>query len=144
MTSSPRAVGGMQRIFSVTRPAGVCRRRAPRRGSSGRRVFITGVTCLLLFLFACASGGRVLHVDNPETVPYTIQDMKLKRRIVRVLVRRRLLTGAQQYSCQLNIMEIGRYYVLEVWPEGTKSTVVFSVKLRKPFLRPVEKFSGTR
>ena len=92
----------------------------------------------------CASGGRVLHVDNRETVPYCIQDPKLKRRIVRALVRRRLLTGAQQYTCQVNIMEIGNYYILEVWPDGANAGGAFGLKLKKPLLVPVGRYTGTR
>ncbi|MBN1760698.1 MAG: hypothetical protein JW863_20385 [Chitinispirillaceae bacterium] len=145
MVRSPRAGDGTAAfLFTCASCTGMKYGRGISLGKTGRHVLITGAACLFLALAGCASGGRVLHVDNRETVPYTTQDAKLKRRIVRALVRRHLLTGAQQYTCQVNIMEIGRYYVLEVWPEGTKSADAFGVKLKKPFLVPVEKYSGTR
>ena len=99
---------------------------------------------ILLVIIGCASGGRVLHVDNRDTVPYISEDIKLKRRLVRVLVRRKLISAAQQYTCQVNIMEIGNFYILEVWPDGIKAGGGFGVTLKKPFLIPVRRYAGTR
>jgi hypothetical protein len=104
----------------------------------------TATLCLVILTISCASGGRVLHVDNRETLPYISEDTKLKRRLIRVLARRKLISGAQQYTCQINIMEIGRFYILEVWPDGIKAGGAFGVTLKKPLLIPVGRYTGTR
>ena len=92
-------------------------------------------------LAGCSLGGRVLHIDNKDTVPYTTIDEKLKQKLLRALIRRHLITEAQRYTCLINIMEIGRFYVLEVWPDGYNAGVAFGVKLKKPFLVPVAKYT---
>ena len=125
-----------------TIPGMAHRKRYLRHPCAGRiGVLVVAVQMGAIALTGCASGGRVLHVDNSETVPYTTVDMKLKRRIMRVLVKRKLITGEQQYTCMVNIMEIGRLYVIEVWPGGANASGAFSVKLKKPFLVQVEKHS---
>jgi hypothetical protein len=99
---------------------------------------------LAVVVSGCSVSGRVLHVDNRTTIPYTIEDVKLKRKLLRVLIRRHLLTEAQLNSCSINIMEIDRYYLLEVWPAGNDRGAAFGIKLKKPFLVPVEKYNDLR
>ncbi len=99
--------------------------------------FIPTVAALLLL---CTANGRVLHVDNSDSVPYTVENDKVKQQVVRALVKHRLITGQQKTSCLINIMEIDRCYIVEVWPDGVVSGSRFGVKLKKPFLIPVERY----
>ena len=102
------------------------------------------VTACVAVSGGCAVTGRVLHVDNQETVPYTSEDLRLKRKIVGALVKHRLLAEEQRYSCLVNIMTIDRFYIVEVWPDGTATGHAFGAKLKKPFLVPVETYTDCR
>lgn len=95
-------------------------------------------TALLVALFCCCSvPGRVLHVDNRESVPYTADDGRLRERVVRSLVRNRIIGSDKQITCRVNIMQIGNIYVVEVWPDGPTGVRLSDVRLRKPLLKPV-------
>jgi hypothetical protein len=105
---------------------------------TGLKVVLCGIIAGLLF---CTSAGYVLHVDNKLSVPYTAVDVRLKQRVVHALIRHRLVTAAQAATCSLNIMEIDRYYVVEVWPDGVASGNRFSIRLKRPYLFPSEKYA---
>jgi hypothetical protein len=100
-----------------------------------------GLVALVLF---CSPPGRVLHVDNRATVPYSAEDHRLKQRVVRSLVRHRFITVEQRFTCQVNIMRIGSYYMVEVFPDGISSECRFGLKLKKLMLRPMERYIDCR
>ncbi len=99
---------------------------------------------LIALTLLCSVPGRVLHVDNRETIPYSAEDNKLKKRVVGSLVRHRLITAEQRFTCQVNIMLIGSDYIIEVFPDGISSKCRFGVKLKRPLLRPVERYVDCR
>ena len=100
-----------------------------------------GLIVLVLF---CSPPGRVLHVDNKATVPYSAEDQRLKQRVVHSLVRHRFITAEQRFTCQVNIMRLGSRYMVEVWPDGISSECRFGVKLKKLMLMPVERYIDCR
>ena len=104
-----------------------------RGGRCGRHAVFCGI---MLALAGCTPAGYVLHVDNRESVPYTAVDERLKQRVVRALLRHHLISGPQIATCRLNIMEIDRFYLIEVWPDGVSSPKSFGIRLMKPFLSP--------
>ncbi|MBN1577977.1 MAG: hypothetical protein JW913_15565 [Chitinispirillaceae bacterium] len=113
--------------------------RGKRRNRMNR--FTISIFALVIL---CSPPGRVLHVDNKKTIPYTAEDGRLKQRVVRSLVKHRLITASQKLSCQVNIMQLGQRYMVEVWPDGISSECRFGVKLKKPMLVPVERYIDCR
>ncbi|MCX7725980.1 MAG: hypothetical protein N2053_03925 [Chitinispirillaceae bacterium] len=99
---------------------------------------------LLVIILMCSSGGRILHVDNRESIPYTAENFKLKRKILNILEKRGLITGEQKSTCQINIMEIENFYMVEVWPHGISSYECFGVKLGKTFFNLIERYFECR
>lgn len=92
----------------------------------------------------CSPGGRILHVDNRESIPYTAENLKLKRKIINALEKRGLITVEQKSTCQINIMEIENFYMVEVWPYGISSPTCFGVKLGKTFFNLIERYFDCR
>ena len=99
--------------------------------------YCAGIASLVLICCCVSGNGRVLHVDNRDSVPYTASNDKLKHRIIRSLVRNHLITRQQQATCQLNIMEIDKYYFVEVWPDGNACGEMFGCRLKKTLLKPI-------
>ncbi len=95
----------------------------------------------VIAFFSCAVPGRVLHIENRATVPYTAENERLKARMTRVLIKHRYITEEDREKCVMNIMEIDRYYFIEVWPAGIQSSGMFGIKLKKPFLSPAGTFT---
>jgi hypothetical protein len=112
-----------------------------RAGGNGRIVALCGIIAALLY---CAPGGYVLHVDNRESVPYTAVDERLKQRVLRALLRHRLISTVQTATCGLNIMEIDRFYLVEVWPDGILMQNSFGIRLTKPFMSPAGKYTDCK
>ena len=96
-----------------------------------------------LMLF-CSPAGRVLHVDNRSTVPYTAVNDKLKQRVIHALVKHRQITAEQEFSCQVNIMQMGSLYLVEVWPDGESSGCRFGVRLKRVMLIPAGRYFDCR
>ncbi|MBN1307482.1 MAG: hypothetical protein JXA18_06170 [Chitinispirillaceae bacterium] len=103
--------------------------------------FTPGIVALVLL---CSPPGRVLHVDNKEAIPYTAEDDRLKQRVIRSLVKHRLITAPQKFSCRVNVMRMGRRYIVEVWPDGISAKCCFGVKMKKWMLLPVERYIDCR
>jgi hypothetical protein len=99
---------------------------------------------MITVMLHCSPPGRVLHVDNKESVPYTAEDGKLRQRVVHALVKHRLITNEQQYSCRVNILLLGRRYMVEVWPDAATPECRFGVALSKLLLKPVKRYIDCR